>query len=517
MGLSGLAFSLSRRAELHELITEPDPLAFYEKSAAVRTVIDTMYSAANPVDHLIIFSTNGSFLRFSGSLSNTSCHYISDWLTRLPLPYYTALTLEGVRYIAYGCAVYDGAGTLGYIALLVQEDRLLAIFEQYNASGDLHISLLENGTAVASNASALLGMTADELERDGLFQLRKVGFAPFEICVTPKDGYLTRVYANLAVPTILMAALFITIFALFLRISNRHFFRPLLSVMDKVKTLNQQSSDRLEKTGEESFDALVEQVNLMLDRMDDLREIELERQKSLVVSLKKQINAHFTVNVLSVINQLAKLGEIEKAGCMTEGLSSLLQYVNAGDAYIDVVDELELLQKYITMMEIRYQSSFLGEIDWDERLMGVKIPRMLLQPVVENAIVHGLQSEQKSGKITISGVVEGETLRFTVADIGAGIDSASLAALRERIAAVEAPAWHTSGLKSIALENIQRRIWSYYGSGYGLGIESKVGVGTRATLTLPIETAMPLRPKTPTAILLSPSSIMVPPICRFAP
>lgn len=482
--LEGISFSLSGKQAVLDFITEPDASAYLEKSRAVDALIADAISPADSVDHLMTCTRDGVYTRFIGTLGNTAAARLCHMLSGSTLPGYFGVTLEGVHYLCYAAEIRDGDMPVGTLALLIGAGELLELSAE---TSDYQVSLSSGGKIIASGDTALIGLDAPALiGRADLYQSRNVGFAPFEILVTAGEGYLSSAYTEFIVVEALIAITFILVLALFLNVSNRHLFRPMLRVIRGVEQLGQQNMPaRLDRTGEETFDILVEQVNQMLDRLDGLQEIELDRQKSLIVSLKKQINAHFTVNVLNGINQLGKQGEMEKAQTMTVGLSSLLQYVNAGDEFIDMVEELQMLQKYVAMMQIRYQSEFAVQYDWDDRLMDVEILRMLVQPLAENAIEHGIDLLQSDGALYIGAAPQGDDVVFTVRDNGRGIDTAQLARLRQQLTAVQTDAWDASGISSVALVNIQRRVRSYYGEDYGLQIESRIGEGTTVTLRLP--------------------------------
>lgn len=291
--------------------------------------------------------------------------------------------------------------------------------------------------------------------------------------------------------------IFIGMLLLFLRFTKRHLWDPLLVVMEDMESLGRPGGAlELRKTGSPEFDRLVEQVNLAFSRLREqstelfeaqyrLQETEIQRQRSLVISLKKQINSHFTVNVLNNIKLLAMQGKTEQAGEMSDGLSFLLRYANAGDEFIDGMEELFILEKYINIMNIRSPGKFTVEVDWDDMLSEISMPRMLVQPLLENAITHGFSSVTQGGIINLAGAVEGEQVVITVTDNGRGMDEETRFALLKKIHQAELPIWSVSGLSHIALPNIQRRVYSYYGAGYGLSIDSRLGEGTVITLRFP--------------------------------
>ncbi len=211
---------------------------------------------------------------------------------------------------------------------------------------------------------------------------------------------------------------------------------------------------------------------------------EIQRQKALIVSLKKQINAHFTVNVIYNIKLLAEREETEKVAQMCDGLAYLLRYANAGDEYISGMEELFVVQRYISIMEIRYHNKFTADFTIDDRLDGVLIPRMLVQPIVENAIVHGFKDMEAGGVLRVRAELEPDGILIEVADNGCGMGPEEVAALRVSLKKARSTGEDADGLSHVALKNIERRVEAYYGKGCGLHVQSTKGVGTVVTLKL---------------------------------
>ncbi|MBP3268175.1 MAG: histidine kinase, partial [Ruminococcus sp.] len=126
----------------------------------------------------------------------------------------------------------------------------------------------------------------------------------------------------------------------------------------------------------------------------------LDRETTRGILLQKQINAHFTVNTLNSLRALINKGDIEAATRICDELSTLLRYANEGDEYISLMDEFYMLEQYIEIMQMRYPEHIDALVEFDDIYEELMIPRMLLQPIVENAIVHGLQ--KKDGTLRIS-------------------------------------------------------------------------------------------------------------------
>lgn len=497
LSMEQLGYTLAGHPVLQEMLAAAEPREFYRKSGEADALLLSLHFPQSPMERLVVFDGGGRYADFGGLFGATANQLLHAAAQKQELPRYTVITLENVRYIAYMREISGAGSSLGALALLSREDQFPGLFSEYITAENIQITMLENGVVVSSNQPELLEVSAGELEEaSALLSRRKIRFAPFELCVGVSGNYLGQASRDFGFAAIISEVFLFALLFLYLSLSNRHFLRPMVGVIENVSALGGgEEKERLQQTGEESFDQLVGQVNHMLERLEErsesllkaqsqLQNTEIERQRALIVSLKKQIDAHFTVNVLNVIKVLSGRGENEKAADMADGLSHLLRYANEEDEFVSGLEELYVLQKYITIMEIRYPDRFQIEFEWDDRLVHAKIPRMLLQPIIENAIVHGLAQGQ--GAIEITAALSDKNVVFQVKDNGQGIGKRELARIREEIADTAAPLWTVGGTDGIALANIQRRVRSYYGEGFGLQIDSMSAGGTVVRLEIPV-------------------------------
>lgn len=144
-----------------------------------------------------------------------------------------------------------------------------------------------------------------------------------------------------------------------------------------------------------------------------------------------------------------------------------------------------MLEEYVEIMQLRYPNLFSVEFDAQEELDNIELPRMLVQPIVENAISHGLLTKQ-NGRLYISAKRERNYLIFSVKDNGIGIPKERLEKLQKKIQQAPNIVVCECGIEHIALLNIQKRIYSMFGDSYGITIDSILGEGTKVTLKLPI-------------------------------
>lgn len=497
LGLEHVAVALSASEDTKNLLLEARPLLYHEKAGAVRQVLDSIYQPDGLVDDILIYDSNGIYCRLRGELGNTAASRIHYLLDTSKGAQHMVVSLEGYSYIGYITGIFENEQQLGNLVFLMKASRLQELFMGYDESNSLSIGLVADKTIVAANDSEQLGVSVEIFEQQNqTMSIRQVGLTPFQVLVSDSGEAIGRTLQSFFFAAAITILLLFAMLLFFYRFLHKLFFNPMLSLMENARQIGAGvGKDRLSRTGQEEFDRLVEQINSMISRLEEnsrtlfemqykMQNTELEKQQAIIVSLKKQINAHFTVNTLNVIKRLNEIGENEKAGEMCDGLSSLLRYANGAGEFIGGFEEIRVLEQYVDIMLIRYPGRFTAVFDVDDELDDIMLPRMLVQPMIENAIVHGLLPMQ-NGKLSVSAKIEGELLIFKVQNDGRKIPSKELAALREKIRTAPSHPWNESGLEHIALPNIQKRVVSAFGDAYGLTVESTAGGGTTVTLTLP--------------------------------
>ncbi len=484
--LERVSYTLSRLEDVKRFATTD---SIEDRFALAQRISDFLYSSSyNPsfTGNVIIYGEDASFYRFAGKLSNTSCSYLGNLLGKTPLPDHISTQLEGEKYIGYGIGIPssgndgDNNEQVGAIVMLIEEEKLHELFYNYAPDDSLYIAVAAGGKVIAANS---------DTPQDSLTLVRKhVGITPFEIIITANERYLNASTYYFTIATAITIASFLAVLFVFARVQNKRFFGPMLSIMrnvESIETYNSQSP--LPKTHSEDFNLLVDRLNDMLCRLDKKNEevirSEIEKQQAIIVSLKKQINAHFTINTLSTIKILVEQSELENAGHVIEDLSDMIRYAYDKDEYINVWDELSLLEKYVAIMNIRYNNKIELRFDVDDRLMDVVMPRMLLQPIVENAIMHGFKHMETGCVIDVRAEHRGDRMHITVTDNGTGMDASAVVSLQERI---NAPEYSSEGIDNIALVNIKNRLLSQYGDGFSFEIHSGVGTGSRVIIELPV-------------------------------
>ncbi len=255
---------------------------------------------------------------------------------------------------------------------------------------------------------------------------------------------------------------------------------------------------RLPEGGSNEIGVLYRQINQLLDSVSSsaealmenqkqIYELEIARNKAELNALQSQINPHFLYNTLDCIKGYGYMLGSAEVVTITNALASIMRYCIKGPEFVPVRRELAVVKDYLSIISIRFKDRFKYIYALDEELMDVEIPRFILQPLIENAVYHGLEPKPGSGTLRIACEKDGNNgLRFVIADDGLGMSEGTLSRLRERLL-VKAAA--EDGVRpddlGLALPNIQARIRHIYGKPYGLSVESEENRGTTITLTLP--------------------------------
>lgn len=229
-----------------------------------------------------------------------------------------------------------------------------------------------------------------------------------------------------------------------------------------------------------SFNAMMERIRML---MVETKEVEARKKELELKVLQSQISPHFLYNTLACIGSLARQQRIGEVSATIGALVEVLTFsFDKTSEFVRVEDELNGLRQYVYIQKTRYGDRFRYIEHVTEEAKSLSILKLTLQPLVENAIFHGILPERREGCITIRGDVRRGVLRLVVRDNGTGMDAAALAKVLEDGRRMEGAKDHFTG---IGLPNVHERIRLRFGKPYGLRIRSRPGTGTVIVITLP--------------------------------
>lgn len=286
----------------------------------------------------------------------------------------------------------------------------------------------------------------------------------------------------------ILATLGISGFALIVSIIISHFLTSPLSRMSKIMKQVQggNMNVRLHVKYADEVGLLGKHFNQMLGRIDELigevADSRLRKKEAEMRALQSQINPHFIYNTLETIRMMAELNDDDRVADMTYNLGQMLRYsLTKGGEVGTVASELEHLEHYLYLQNMRFKDKFTLHVDVPETLMSLPMPKLILQPIVENAIYHGLEKREGPGEIAILAYHLGGDTFFILSDNGVGMSQETVMKMNHRF---DKLIYDKESKGGIGLQNVNERIKLHYGSEYGLQVESKLGQGTTVIMKL---------------------------------
>lgn len=227
-----------------------------------------------------------------------------------------------------------------------------------------------------------------------------------------------------------------------------------------------------------SFRKMIQQIQSLIE---EVYQSKIQQQNLEMKALQAQINPHFLYNTLSLINWKAIAAGEEDISRITLALSEYYRTtLNRGNSFITTEDEMKNIQSYLNIQLIMHDYEFTVEYDIDPDSRGYYVPKLLLQPLVENALEHGLDIKEEGEKtLLISCHQDKKDVLFVVQDNGVGMDAVMLSKLIKT---------HSTGY---GVNNVNDRLVLLYGEDYMLHIESRPGVGTKVSIRIPKTTRIP--------------------------
>lgn len=240
----------------------------------------------------------------------------------------------------------------------------------------------------------------------------------------------------------------------------------------------------------QEMDGLIRTYNQMVDQLQDsIRQIfisEVNQKKIEFKMLESQINPHFLYNTLNLISSMAEIEGIKEISAVSDNLSSMFRYNIQQSSIVQIYEELTQIKNYVSIQKLRFKEKIDFQYNINDEIKQYYMLKFLLQPIIENAIYHGI--EKKSGKceLLITIKEEDQNLEIVVKDSGIGMSEQALSNLKDKINRRRENYFSLDKYEHIGLENVYFRIKDYYGEQYGLQIHSKEGEWTEVKIVIPV-------------------------------
>lgn len=265
---------------------------------------------------------------------------------------------------------------------------------------------------------------------------------------------------------------------------SRAITKPIKKLRDSMKEVEKGNfHDKVETYGSDEIANLGKSYNIMIQTVEELMEARVkdqeQKRKSELRALQAQINPHFLYNTLDSIVWMAEEGKNQEVVTMTASLAKLFRQSISNEAEeVTLRQEVDYVRNYLVIQKMRYKEQLNYDIQVPESILNYYVIKLILQPLVENALYHGVKYKEGVGTILVDGYETESTVVLQVIDDGTGMDEDEINHLFEKRKS-------THKTNRVAIRNIHNRIQLHYGKEFGLSFESKKGYGTKVMITLP--------------------------------
>ncbi|MDR0598466.1 MAG: sensor histidine kinase [Treponema sp.] len=390
---------------------------------------------------------------------------------------------------------------LGFLVLGMDVSWIETIYNNVIIEKNETIVMVSDGKAIVQSAPPdpavsgfiLSGESAGPFNRRGNWYIFRSGrnTAEQHYYISPKSNWDARIRRGLILPALLALALLVSSWPLS-TLSSRIISRPLSRLYQSMNRFREGNfNERIDAAGNDEIAELSAMFNRMVTEIRDLIDrnylIVLREKESELNALQAQINPHFLYNVLDSLYWQAQDSGQEKLAEDILSLSDLFRLLlSSGRSEISVEQEVKLITSYLRIQKMRFYRRLDYRIEVDKAIYSSAIPKLILQPFVENAIVHGLERNDSPGLVEIRGTREEGMIRFTITDNGAGMEAEKLNAILD---GADTPGnGETAKAQRVsyyAIRNVKERMALRYGAAGKLRIESRTGAGTRVEITIP--------------------------------
>lgn len=506
--MEGIATSLLYSPTVQTFMSSNDPLSMLLMNSEIISVFSNTMTLKENIRGIQLFDEEGTMIasigagtgqsvqhpvettKYSGLLTNPNTNGVSTYYS-ITVPIYN-LTSTVVR---------DYRGTSVFVMDVKNYSKILEGGKITKSSRLLLLDQSNKIMASEGNSPNFDAFHLDDWKNDNRYIVQTITLPRTGwklISVIPKNELLQELDTvkrlNIATYVIVISMLF-----LFLFIFTTRIIKPIKAIMDFMKSYPKMGQDsRFSVVYHNEIGVLAANLNRMLDEIDSLSkeiqltqkqkfEIEIVKKQMEISAYRNQINPHFLYNTLECIRAMAFYYKVQEIADISTSLSNMFRYSVKGNNFVTIQDEISHVKEYAQIIELRFMGRMQVVIEVDEDLLEVKTLKMLLQPIVENAVFHGLEKKIDNGIVQISAQkVAQNKVQYVIRDNGYGMEDNQLEELLNRLQQFDTPSYSEKNAKhGIGLSNIYRRIKLFYGDKAEMTIQSKLHLGTTVSINFP--------------------------------
>jgi two-component system sensor histidine kinase YesM len=514
--------NIAYNPDVQEYLLEKDVSKRYETSKKINSIFSNARLLKDGIVDVVIEGKSGDFYSATGHVDFVSAY--KNVFDHLSTPYFTGIKKmqfdSGSNYIIAGISVFsiydsDKVGNeIGYCFLIIDSEKITPLPQPKFVDEAIKYYLLDRDKNVfSSNDLTAIGNKLDSvpppsslpgkafaqsikgkrqiIQVDVLPELNGtiISMLPEKVLFSELNQERLKVFVMLALALLVLSVPFTLI------INN--LTKPVRQIMKFIGGVRMGQSTNLKKEikldGYFEMTLLANKLNIMFQEIDTLTKdlidtnvmlyrAELKKKHSELAFLQSQINPHFLYNTFETIKGMASVKGVPEIKEMAKDLSRIFRYSIQGSDVVNLQEELEMVSAYLRIQKTRFKNRFDITYELSPDALTCKVPRMIMQPIVENAINHGLEPLSEKGRLFISAKLEqSQRLVIVVKDNGIGIDEDT----KKRIG-LQMSEGMSDFSDHVGIMNVNNRIKLIYGEAYGIKIESYEENGTEITFHLPI-------------------------------
>ncbi len=527
---------ISNNKYVQEMLTEENAGKQIELSKFLFNIMDYIKLVNNDIDNLIISDLDGNYIQMTSSLSDVWEVLKNQYNVLDPDNKLTALyphlqnKYTHKRYYAYvtpillslrGAYAHD---KIGCLTILIDEVILNTLLvNEYMTPSSLLFIQDDDGKIIAAdkkNASMIGSNTGEDIlsvissgehvtfssymGKESIIQFKRVEKLALSIVSVIPTSEISDDLNPIRDQGVFTAFIMVLVLLFIGRSMNKGISEPIAAFIGFMSDIDHQLGSniftkKLPVVHTNEIGQLSIYINRMLDEIEimtrkifstqtSLYEMELLKKQAELTALQSQINPHFLYNTLDCIKGIAHSYNSDEIVSIVGSLSRMLRYSIKSEERVSIRSEIDCIMDYLNIIDIRFMKRFSFELDIDKEIIDLTMIKFILQPIVENAIYHGLEAKPGKGSLTIKGGLrESGNIFFEIADNGKGMTQNELEALNGRLRETKVGQFLTENNgRSIGILNINYRIKNVYGNEYGLSVDSIENNGTKVFIELPI-------------------------------
>lgn len=410
------------------------------------------------------------------------------WLGQRNTPYYA------VYFPVFDLGSPQYGQRIGMCVFIMRTEALNTFLEDSQATEHTEVYITDaNGNVAAKNGNgeiAQFGQTLMKSDGQYYVQIQETGIDGWRIISRIPKGELDTGAGHFSGVVTILYTVAVSLMVLLIYFCYRRLVMPMRAVNLFIKEAVAKPEKRMQTEREDEIGTVVKSLNQMLDEKEEMSlkvqesqkkmyETELAKKQLQILAYQNQINPHFLYNTLDCIRAMALCYEADGIAEIVMALSKVFRFAVKGEHIVTVEEEVDYIKEYAKIIDYRFMGKIEVNIRMEEEVREKRVIKLLLQPLVENAVFHGLEQRGEDGAVEVNiGRKDEGHLMFKVTDNGCGIEEEKLKEICDALGSKESK-------NGIGMSNIYQRLKLFYGEAVEFDVQSKRNQGTVITIVVP--------------------------------